>query len=222
MKEQLRKIGLAAMVGALIGAVITRWHGLPDGIPHLHFSTGMRLSLGLWVLFSIYWSIAAKDQAPTATSESVWSRQFHVILVNAALLLLVFPVPGLTQRILPASPLLAGVGLAVQTAFIFLAISARRHLGANWSGEVRIASGHALVRSGPYQVVRHPIYTGLAGMYLGTILVSGELHGPIALVLMMVVYTRKIRMEEQALSQAFGPDHAAWRAETWAWIPGLY
>lgn len=216
------KLAAAGAAGALIGARLSHWHAFQAVRAQMKFPLGMWLSVGLWMLFSVYWSIAAKDSAPTKTSESTWSRQLHLIAVNVALLLLVLPVPGLTRRFLPASYLLVAAGLIVQAAFILLAVWARRHLGTNWSGEVRIAAEHKLVRSGPYRFIRHPIYTAVLGMYCGTALVSGEIHAPIALAIVTVAYWRKIRLEERALREAFGADHEAYRRESWAWIPGVY
>lgn len=212
----------AGAVGALIGARLSHWHSFQAVRPQMKLPAGMWISIGLWVLFSVYWSIAAKDSAPTKTSESTWSRQLHLIVVNVALLLLVLPVPGLTRRFLPPSYLLVAAGLTIQAAFILFAVWARRHLGSNWSGEVRIAAGHKLVRSGPYRFVRHPIYTAVLGMYFGTTLISGEIHAPIALAIVILAYWRKIRLEERALHEAFGADHEAYRRESWAWIPGVY
>lgn len=188
----------------------------------LSLTPAMKVSAVVWVLFSVYWSIAAKKSAPTMKSESTWSRQFHVLLVNAALLLLLLPVPGLTQRFLPESQVWIVAGLAVQGAFVLLAVWARRVLGANWSGEVRIATGHELVRTGPYRWLRHPIYTALLGMYAGTMLVSGEIHAPIAMALVTLAYWRKIRLEEQALGETFGAEYEAYRRETWALAPFVY
>jgi protein-S-isoprenylcysteine O-methyltransferase Ste14 len=219
--KTLVKVAAAAAIGALIGGFGRKAHVLPDsGWPAL--SRPMIASLALWVVFSVYWSIAAKDKAPTKSSESTLSRQLHVIVVNAALLILIFPIPGLTARFTPDSPVLIVTGLVIQTAFTGLAVWARVHLGSNWSGEVRIASEHELVRSGPYRYVRHPIYTALVGMYIGSALVSGQVHALVALGLVLLAYWRKIRMEERALAAAFPDDHERYRAETWAWIPGLY
>lgn len=197
-------------------------HIPPSVRAQMQFSLGMKISAGLWILFSIYWSIAARDKAPTKTSESVGSRRLHLILVNVALLVLILPVPGLRLRFLHGNRWLVVAGLVIQAAFILFAVWARRSLGSNWSGEVRIATEHQLVRSGPYRFIRHPIYTALLGMYCGTALVSGEIHALVALVVVTVAYWRKIRLEERALAESFGAEHEAYRRETWAWVPGLY
>jgi protein-S-isoprenylcysteine O-methyltransferase Ste14 len=219
--KALRPLALTALAGAAIG-VVGRKTSLLDFTKAMSLAPAMRVSVGLWLVFSIYWSIASKDRAASRSGESVLSRQAHVIAVNLALLLLILPVPGLTQRFLPDTLALRAVGLAMQAASVGLAVWARRHLGSNWSGEVRIAHGHQLVRSGPYRFVRHPIYTALVGMYIGTGLVSGQVHAVVALALVMVAYWRKIRLEERALADAFSADHERYRGETWAWIPGLY
>jgi protein-S-isoprenylcysteine O-methyltransferase Ste14 len=221
-RKTLVRIAIAAALGAAIGGFGAASPSFDAFRRTFHVTVSMKLAGIVWVLFSIYWTIAAKDSAPTRTAESILSRQFHLIVVNGALLLLFLPVPGLAQRILPESGALVVVGLAIETAFALLAVWARRHLGTNWSGEVRIATGHQLVRSGPYRFVRHPIYTAIVGMYAGTCLVSGQLHALAALAVVTVAYARKIRLEEEALRQAFPQDHDVYRRETWAWIPGIY
>lgn len=215
----LVRVAIAAVIGGIIGGFGRKLRILPHG---WGFAPAMLASVGLWVAFSIYWSVASKDKALTSSGESIVSRQFHVVAVNVALMILILPVPGLTGRLLPDSIALHAAGLAVQTGSILLAVWARRHLGANWSGEVRIATGHQLVRSGPYRFVRHPIYTALLGMYIGTGLISGETHAAVALGIVLLAYARKIRLEEAALRGRFLDEHDAYRRETWAWIPGVY
>jgi protein-S-isoprenylcysteine O-methyltransferase Ste14 len=207
---------------AVIGLLLTRWHAPPAVRSLFEFPNGMKVSVGLWIVFTLYWTISARDSAPKQSAESTWSRQLHLILVNVALLLLILPVPGLTRRFLPATYPVIGVGVAMQAASLLFAVWARRHLGKNWSGEVRIAKEHRLVQSGPYGLVRHPIYTALLGMYLGTAMASGEIHAPLALVIVTLAYWRKVHLEEQALTQAFGADYATYRSHTWALVPLLF
>jgi protein-S-isoprenylcysteine O-methyltransferase Ste14 len=113
------------------------------------------------------------------------------------------------------------IGLALQTASAAFGIWARRHLGRNWSADVRIAVGHELVRTGPYRVVRHPIYAAMLGMFLGTAISSGQLHGLVGLALLLFAYARKTRLEEAILQQHFGAQWDEYRRSTWALLPGF-
>jgi protein-S-isoprenylcysteine O-methyltransferase Ste14 len=61
----------------------------------------------------------------------------------------------------------------------------------------------------------------MLGMFLGTALVSGELHGLFAVLIIAVAYWRKIRLEEQLLSKVFGDQYKEYRKKSWALIPGL-
>jgi protein-S-isoprenylcysteine O-methyltransferase Ste14 len=182
----------------------------------------MWLSGAGWIAFIVYWSAAAKNSAPARKSESQESRNVHQLLLNAALLLLFLPIPGLKQRFLPATQMLVPAGLAVQTVFGLLAVWARRHLGSNWSGAITIKFEHRLIRSGPYRVLRHPIYTAMLGMYAGTSIVSGQLNALVAVAVVTFAYWRKIRIEEANLHEAFGAEYESYRRKTWALVPGLF
>jgi protein-S-isoprenylcysteine O-methyltransferase Ste14 len=175
-----------------------------------------------WIAFSLYWEIQSKNSAPAVSSESKASRSVHLILTNLALLLIIFPIRSLSRHILPDALMVKLIGLAFECAGVTLAIWARRILGRNWSGEITIKKDHELIRSGPYRSVRHPIYSGLLLMYTGTATVSGQTHALIGLLLAIIAYLRKTRMEEANLVNAFGTRYGDYREETWAIIPGIY
>ena len=179
-------------------------------------------ALVLWVSFFVYWAIAGRNSAPTKTSESKASSYFHQIVLTLALLLLFLPVRGLKGWFLPQTFIFVGVGAVVQAAFMALAIWARIHLGRNWSGEVRIGEGHELIRTGPYRIVRHPIYTGMLGMFAGTALASGQYHALLGQVLLLVAYLRKTRLEEEILGKTFSSDFEEYRRGTWALVPFVF
>lgn len=216
------KTAIKLGVIVICGVLLLRWNKSPWFHSLFDVSLGLKLSFGVWLIFTLYWSISARNSAPARSGESSWSRQIHLILVNGALVLLFLPIPGLTHRLLPANSLVTGVGLTIEAAFVLFAIWARRHLGRNWSGEVRIAAGHTLVRSGPYRFVRHPIYTGVLGMYLGTAVVSGEIHAILALLIVVLAYVRKIRLEERVLTDVFGGTYGSYQNDTWAIVPLLF
>jgi protein-S-isoprenylcysteine O-methyltransferase Ste14 len=166
---------------------------------------------------------AAMNAAATSSSESLTSRQIHQLLMYGALLMAVLPVPGLRRRWLPLSTWMhVPIGLTIQVSAGLLAILARKHLGRNWSGAITRKIDHQLIRTGPYRLLRHPIYSGMLGMFLGAAVVSGELHGLLGLLIMSLAYWRKIRLEEQNLCEAFFADYDDYRKKSWALIPGLF
>ncbi len=225
-KSTNQTVRYSALIGAFVGALFARPVIKPWMDAH---ASGFSLSswpaiaaIVPWVLFSIYWEIEAKNSAPAISSESKFSRAIHVVLGNAALLIIIIPIRGLNQRFLPDALIVKIIGLAAECAGLALAIWARRVLGRNWSGEITIKADHELVRSGPYGLVRHPIYTALLAMYAGSAIVSGKMHALVGLALAVIAYLRKARMEEANLANVFGEKYSAYRNDTWALIPRVY
>jgi len=214
---------IAAMIGAVIGALFARPVIRPWLAPHLtQISPITLISLIPWVLFSLYWEIEAKNSAPALSSESKTARMVHVVLSNIAVVLIILPIRGLNQRFEPDALPIKVAGLAAECAGLALAIWARRVLGRNWSGEITIKEDHELVRSGPYKLIRHPIYTALLVMCAGTAIVSGQMHALAGLALAILAYLRKTRLEETNLVNAFGTRYSQYREDTWALLPGIF
>jgi protein-S-isoprenylcysteine O-methyltransferase Ste14 len=69
---------------------------------------------------------------------------------------------------LPAQQALAIAGAALGMLSSAFAVLAIRELGKQWSLTARVLNAHELVSSGPFARVRHPIYTGLLGLLVGT------------------------------------------------------
>ena len=188
----------------------------------LGYGWPMWASIAMWCVIEIYWDVAAKSAAPAESSESRASRRVHLALIAAAQLLLFLPVYGLRQRWLPLSAAVTAVGLTLNALGLVLAIWARRCLGRFWSGNITIKVEHQLVRNGPYRILRHPIYTALLLLYLGTAIVCGELHALLGLAVAIAAFLRKIRLEEANLLRAFSAGYREYRGETWALIPRVF
>jgi protein-S-isoprenylcysteine O-methyltransferase Ste14 len=185
-------------------------------------STPLTISALLWIAFVVYWSKAAAGSARAIRSESARSRALHQNAMWLSLLLLFVPVPWLDWRVLPVGTGWVAAGLAVHASMFGLAIAARRGLGRNWSGEITEKADHQLIRSGPYRFVRHPIYSAMLGMFVGTALVSGDAHAFLGVALMAAAYARKIPLEERNLDEAFGAAYVDYRRTTRALIPWVY
>lgn len=220
-------IKIAALVGAFIGALFARpiikpWLDNAHGPGYTFKDWPILVSFLPWVAFSMYWEWQSKNSAPAIRSESRASRAVHVVLTNLALLLIFWPSKYLSHRFLPDNLTVKVLGIATEVAGVALAIWARRILGRNWSGEITIKEGHELIRTGPYGSVRHPIYSGLLAMYAGTAIVSGQMHALLGLLLGIIAYLRKTRMEEHNLVSAFGEKYDDYREDTWALVPKVY
>lgn len=234
MTSRTRTLLRSALIGALIGAVGARivmrspnagGARHPPGWASEIFSgytPALWTSLIFWVVFSLYWEIAAKSAAPVERRETSGSRAVHVTLVSIGQLMVFLGIPGLRTRFVPASMLLAWTALAIQLLFLALGVWSRRSLGRNWSGAIAATEGQELVRTGPYRWLRHPIYTAVLGMYACTALIAGEVHALVGLVLLLAAYWRKVRLEELHLASHFGPSYRDYRDATWGAIPGLF
>ncbi len=177
-----------------------------------------------WIVFLAYWTIAALKVKPMRRREDVVTRALDsaLFLLVAFLLLARGLLPEfLLARFFAPGLATGALGAALTAAGIALAIWARLHLGREWSGTVALKDTPVLIRSGPYAVLRHPIYSGLLLALLGTALAQGEWRGLAALVLAFAAILRRVAAEEALLCHAL-PGYERYRAESWALIPFLY
>ena len=191
-------------------------------IVRAHPSTGMLLAGGIWAGFFTFWTLTGRPQGVAQRQESARSRGTHRILMNLGLLLLFIPIPRLLRSFLSPNSWHVPVGLGIMGLATLLHIWARLHLGRNWSSQVMIKVDHQLIRSGPYRLVRHPIYTAILGLALGTALVSARITSLLGAALITMAYVRKLRLEEQGLAEAFGEEWKAYRHASWRLIPPVY
>jgi protein-S-isoprenylcysteine O-methyltransferase Ste14 len=107
---------------------------------------------------------------------------------------------------------MAGVGFATW---------ARRVLANNWSGDVALASEHALTRRGPYAIVRHPIYLGLLVTQAGMMLALGEVRG-LLFVFGMVRLLRKAEQEDAVLRTAYPTEYEEYAGRVKRMVPWVW
>ena len=178
----------------------------------------------LWVAWLVYWGISARNVKATQWREPLGSQLLHRLPLILALILLGGPrwLPrALTKRFLPEGGLLPFLGIVLLAAGLGFSVWARRHLGRNWSAHVVVKQDHALIRSGPYRHVRHPIYTGILLAFLGTVVTIGEWRGLLAFLFALVSFAVKSRAEEYRMQGTF-PEYQQYRRETAALIPFVY
>jgi protein-S-isoprenylcysteine O-methyltransferase Ste14 len=177
---------------------------------------------GIWLVWLAGWTISAMRTKQVIRAEGLASRLLHLIpLFLGIVLLTVRPAAGpwLAIRIYPQTLWSFWIGTALIVTGLCCAAWARFHLAGNWSGTVTLKQDHSLTRTGPYRLVRHPIYTGLLTAILGSAIAEAEWRGLVALALITLSFLRKLTIEERFLTTQFGDAYARYRAEVPALIP---
>jgi protein-S-isoprenylcysteine O-methyltransferase Ste14 len=210
--KRLRGILILAAVLSAVGWLVYNSH--PRKV--------MLLSAVLWLMYDVIVSLGLRKRPDAKSAESKKSRAVHELLLVAGILLLFAPLPGLTGHFVPDTLTTAAIGLGVQLAAMLFYFWSRTYLGRLWSGQITIMQGHHLVETGPYRLLRHPLYTGVIGMFVGSALVSGQYHALLGIAMCLIAYARKIRLEEAALRVEFGDAFDAYRQKRWALIPWVY
>ena len=178
-----------------------------------------------WLVFWIWWIVSALAVKRTVV---VQSRRWALRLVLGVLVavLALKHVPGLGDvtgiRLLPPSLPLGLAADALALVGLLIMLWARVSIGRNWSGEVVLKEDHQLVTSGPYAYVRHPIYTGLLTLMLGTALIWGTVAGFVLFLIFGFGFRYKSKVEETFMTEHFSDAYPAYMKRTKAFIPRLF
>ena len=179
----------------------------------------------IWSGWLVSWLLAARWTAKTVARQSISSRlaQSGLLWGGAALLFLRPTGSGfLTRSPYPLAAWVGWSGVALTVLGLGFTGWARVHLGRFWSGAVTLKAEHTLVRSGPYALTRHPIYTGLLLAMTGTALARNSVAAVVGLGLFVVGVVLKVRQEEGLLTEHFGAAYRVYRAEVPALVPGFW
>ena len=175
-----------------------------------------------WGAVVVVWIVAAvretgsRPAVPVRGSVEIWMTALAVVAVAAVVLvgrsiLAPFTVEGPWVRV---------IGAGVLVGSTLFAIWARLTLGSSWSVGPQAATDRGLRTDGPYAITRHPIYTGLLGMLLGSALLGGLGQSIVIVAAGLVFVGLKIRSEERLLLATFPDEYVAYRQRVPGLIPG--
>jgi protein-S-isoprenylcysteine O-methyltransferase Ste14 len=173
-----------------------------------------------WGTFAIVWIAGAIYNARRGprVRERVRRDQFWIITI-VAVWLLMSNVTGIDWHAVRVdSPWIQVPGIVLLVGATAFTIWARFALGTMWSSAVVAKTDHELRTGGPYAITRHPIYTGLLGMLLGTALVDDLGRAAAVFVLGLVYILWKARAEERLLSGIF-PEYERYRRRVPRLVP---
>jgi protein-S-isoprenylcysteine O-methyltransferase Ste14 len=178
----------------------------------------------IWTVWLVSWLLAAFWASRAQKRALSWDTLVYRVAILAGAVLLT---PWATRKL--AMTPLWNVGLYGAYALAALTLAgllftwwARIHIGRLWSGSITRKQDHRVVDSGPYALVRHPIYSGLIFALFAS---AGAEAAPNALAgaaLVAVGLTLKARAEERFLIAELGADtYGAYRRRVPMLVPGI-
>jgi len=173
----------------------------------------------LWLVLTGYLTVAAIG-VKRDTGGQLW-QSFGLLLA----IVVSFWLPHLSLfRFLNFAcvhPVPSGVGVVLCLAGMSVLVWARQSLGRNWSQTVSAKEGHELVTSGPYRVVRHPMYAGGLLACLGSAVACGGTW----IVLLFVLgslFLWRVAAEDRLMARQFPHEYPAYRRRTKRLVPFVF
>jgi protein-S-isoprenylcysteine O-methyltransferase Ste14 len=160
-------------------------------------------------------------RGPVRSGQARGDRDF--VAVFGVLVIGWFALLAIDQRLelssLPSALRVAGavLYLAANAAIVWV-LRANPHA----SGSVRIADDHKVATTGPYRIVRHPMYASVIPYLVGTALLLDSLLGVIASILLTGALGVRTIIEERELNQKL-PGYTEYTANIrWRLVPGIW
>lgn len=181
--------------------------------------------IGAWIGAAVVWLIGGLNTKTVVRTQSAGSRLLEILPLLVVFVLLRGDSTLLrwtSMRFVPDTLGWQSLAAAVTVAGVLVAIWSRFYLGGNWSATVTVKQDHELIRSGPYSVVRHPIYSGLLLALLGTALAVGEIRGLLAVALALLAWKIKSRREESFMESEFGEQYVQYRQNVKGLVPFIW
>ena len=181
-------------------------------------------NVACWGTVVIVWLTGALYNARHAPRDRIRAESRPVTLGAASFLVcsvVVFFGRGFAQSLVVDVAWVQFLGFAVLVGSPAFALWARFSLGTSWSVGAEVGGDRRLRTGGPYAVTRHPIYTGLLGMLLGSALLGGLGQGILLVVAGLIVFEVKIAMEERLLLAIFPDEYPGYRERVPQLVPGL-
>ena len=168
-----------------------------------------------WAAFSLYWLVAAffvkRGRVP-------WSRELRIRAVILVVVIVLVRLGAFRDHGLNTDRGRAGVGLVLFALGLGFAIWARMSIGRNWGTPMTQKDEPELVTSGPYHLVRHPIYSGILVAGIGTaVALSWVWLTAVGLVGVYFLYSASV--EERYLTEQFPDEYPVYKRSTKMLLP---
>ena len=168
-----------------------------------------------WAAFWLYWLVAAFSMK---RGRRPWSRELRIRAIIAVVVILLIRLGAFRGHSLNTDPWRAGIGLVLFALGLGFAISARLHIGRYWGTPMTQKDEPELVTSGPYHLVRHPIYSGILTAGVGTAVALSWLWLT-AVALAGVYFLYSAMVEERYMTDQFPDSYPVYKHSTKMLVP---
>jgi protein-S-isoprenylcysteine O-methyltransferase Ste14 len=172
----------------------------------------------VWAAFWLYWLGAA---FATKRGHVPWSREVRIRAVIAVFAIILVRLGAFRGHGANGDLVRAGIGLVLLALGLGFAIWARLHIGRNWGTPMTQKDEPELVTTGPYHLVRHPIYSGVLVAGIGTCVALSWLWLT-AVVLAGVYFVYSATVEERYLTAQFPDRYPAYKLVTKMLVPFVF
>lgn len=177
-----------------------------------------------WGVTFLYFLVSALVTNRIKRREPIGGQLVDRILLLGGYFLLFSGVPlSAISRQHFARPLAAlqVAGVVLTYLGLPLTIWSRARLGRFWSAVVALKRDHRLIQSGPYRVVRHPLYSGIILAAIGLALCVTTWSSLLGAALLLICFERRAHKEDALLATEFGAEFEAYRQRTGRLIPRM-
>jgi len=149
--------------------------------------------------------------------------QRRILALGYPAMLAALVLPGLDRRFGWSDPPPAAVAAAMAMVLGGYLVALRAFLENRWAGRtIETWEGQTVISTGPYAVVRHPMYSGALAIYVATPVALGSWWALLPALTFIVIFVLRIRNEEETLLREL-PGYAAYRARVrYRLAPGIW
>jgi len=164
----------------------------------------------LWLAWLISWNVAAFWRAKSTAEAPRNQYRLHFVIAVLGFMLTFGVAPWFLGPLWQVGPALGWAMVGLAAAGLAFTWWARVHMGSLWHGGVSRCADHRVIQSGPFALVRHPIYTGMIAAVWAVAVLQARPVALLGAVLFALGFTLKARVEERFLTGEL-PDYAAYR-----------
>lgn len=158
-----------------------------------------------WIVWLFAWILAAGWSARTASHHDLGAESPSRVLTLAAVVMVLASYWPLPEAVLWTTPEAIRWAMA---ALVMIGLgftwAARLHLGPLWSSTSAPTEDHRIVDTGPYGIVRHPVYAGLLLAVFATAIERGRLEALAGALVLIAAISLRAKLEERLLRRDLG------------------